>query len=233
MVVDPPDPRLGACVRPVHFAVAVAGALAPAVPLARRAHAAPARARLRELRRAGPEPPGHRTGAHPRRRLLPGVTLASPAQRPVRADRPGAVRDAPALYDLVAVVLAAGGTPYRALGVAARWGPPALRDPLRRAVAEAQDGSGTRAALTRLAEHPVEAVAVLARTLRDAATLGAPVAELLARQARAERHRLRRAAEAHARTVAVRLLFPLVGAILPAFGLLTVVPTLLAALRAL
>jgi hypothetical protein len=48
----------------------------------------------------------------------------------------------------------------------------------------------------------------------------------LARLAVEERARLRRRAEAEARTVPVRLLFPLVFLVLPAFGLLTVVPTL-------
>ena len=56
--------------------------------------------------------------------------------------------------------------------------------------------------------------------------LGAPVGDALARLAVEERAGLRRRAEAEARTVPVRLLFPLVFLVLPAFGLLTVVPTL-------
>jgi tight adherence protein C len=58
--------------------------------------------------------------------------------------------------------------------------------------------------------------------------LGAPVGPALAGLAAEQRADLRRRAEAHARRVPVRLLFPLVFAVLPAFGLLTVVPTLLA-----
>jgi tight adherence protein C len=58
--------------------------------------------------------------------------------------------------------------------------------------------------------------------------LGAPVGPALARLAAEQRAELRRRAEAHARRVPVRLLFPLVFVVLPAFGLLTVVPTLLA-----
>jgi len=60
---------------------------------------------------------------------------------------------------------------------------------------------------------------------------GAPTAELLERLADEARADLRRRAEAHARRVPVRLLFPLVFLVLPAFGLLTVVPALLAGLR--
>ena len=60
--------------------------------------------------------------------------------------------------------------------------------------------------------------------------LGAPVAPILSRLAAEERGALRRRAEAHARRVPVRLLFPLVFLVLPAFVLLTVVPGLAAGL---
>jgi len=61
--------------------------------------------------------------------------------------------------------------------------------------------------------------------------LGAPVGPTLARLAADGRARLRRAALARARTLPVRLLFPLVFLVLPAFLLLTVGPVLLAGLR--
>ena len=53
---------------------------------------------------------------------------------------------------------------------------------------------------------------------------------VLARLAEEDRTALRRAAEAHARRIPVRLLFPLVFLVLPAFVLLTVVPGLAAGL---
>ena len=52
--------------------------------------------------------------------------------------------------------------------------------------------------------------------------------DALIRLATEQRAVLRRRAETQARTVPVRLLFPLVFLVLPAFGLLTVVPALLA-----
>src|SRR5436190_172863 len=61
----------------------------------------------------------------------------------------------------------------------------------------------------------------------------APVGDALARLAGEERAALRRRAEAHARKVPVRLLFPLVFLVLPAFVLLTVVPGLAAGLSRL
>ncbi len=67
----------------------------------------------------------------------------------------------------------------------------------------------------------------LTDTLRTSAQLGAPVAPALGRLANDVRADLRRRAEARARTVPVRLCFPLVACILPAFALLTVVPVVL------
>ena len=63
------------------------------------------------------------------------------------------------------------------------------------------------------------------------ARLGAAVDDALARLAAESRRDLRRRAEARARTVPVRLLFPLVFLVLPAFGLLTVVPAVAAGFR--
>ena len=70
----------------------------------------------------------------------------------------------------------------------------------------------------------------LADALLASDRLGAPVGPVLARLAAEERTALRRRAEAHARRVPVRLLFPLVFLVLPAFVLLTVVPGLAAGL---
>jgi tight adherence protein C len=70
----------------------------------------------------------------------------------------------------------------------------------------------------------------LADALLASDRLGAPVGDALARLAAEERSALRRRAETAARTVPVRLLFPLVFLVLPAFGLLTVVPTLVSGL---
>ena len=68
----------------------------------------------------------------------------------------------------------------------------------------------------------------LADALLASDRLGAPVGPALARLAAEQRAEVRRHAEAHARRVPVRLLLPLAFVVLPAFGLLTVIPTLLA-----
>jgi pilus assembly protein TadC len=71
----------------------------------------------------------------------------------------------------------------------------------------------------------------LTEALRTTARLGAPVAPALARVASEVRADVRRRAEARARTIPVRLCFPLVGCVLPAFACLTVVPVVLDGLR--
>ena len=71
----------------------------------------------------------------------------------------------------------------------------------------------------------------LADALRTSARLGTPAAPSLGRLATEVRADVRRRAEARARTVPVRLCFPLVVCVLPAFGLLTVVPVVLAGLH--
>ena len=70
----------------------------------------------------------------------------------------------------------------------------------------------------------------LADALLATERLGAPVLDSLQRLAVSARADVRRRAEARARTVPVRLLFPLVFLVLPAFGILTVVPTVAARL---
>jgi hypothetical protein len=76
-------------------------------------------------------------------------------------------------------------------------------------------------------------LAPLADALLASDRLGAPVAPALARLATEQRIAARRRSEVHARRVPVRLLFPLVFLVLPAFVLLTVVPGLASGLARL
>ncbi len=73
----------------------------------------------------------------------------------------------------------------------------------------------------------------LAAALRGAARYGSPLNAALERVAADARMQRRRRAEEDARRLPVQLLFPLVLCVLPAFGLLAVVPLLLASLRSL
>jgi Flp pilus assembly protein TadB len=129
--------------------------------------------------------------------------------------------------DLVGVGIGAGHTPYLAVELAAKWSPPLVARELEVAVHACAMGRSFDDALREMSLR-VPATRGLAESLRTSARLGSPAAPALARLASELRADLRRRAEARARTVPVRLCFPLVGCILPAFALLTVVPAVVA-----
>lgn len=167
---------------------------------------------------------------HRRLAAMPGADRPAKGARSRGDRRLGA--EAPLAVDLVTVALAGGLTPYLALELAARAGPPATG--ARFAAVLADVAAGQRLAVALEAETARPASAPL-RPLLDALLLsertGAPVAPLLARVAATGRDDARRAALTWARRLPVRLLFPLVFLILPAFLLLTVAPVLLAGAR--
>ena len=156
--------------------------------------------------------------------------IAVPARR--RADR--AVQavveaDVPLLLDLVAVAVGAGASPVLALARVAPWAPGSLRPACERIVAAPTHGQGFAEACAAVSgEWP--ALAPLLGALATASRDGGVLAPTLARLAVTARDDARRRAEVRARAVPVRLLFPLVLTVLPAFVLLTVVPVVLGVL---
>ena len=147
-----------------------------------------------------------------------------------RAGRNGVRPDAVALTaDLLAMAGAAGLTPYLALEVAVRFGPAPAAERLDSVLSAAEAGLCLADALDAEARHTA-ALRPLLALLAASERSGAPVAAALVRLAGATRAGWRRQAMARARTVPVRLLFPLVFLVLPAFLLLTVAPVVLASL---
>ena len=138
-------------------------------------------------------------------------------------------RELPVVLDLLGVAVGAGCTPYLAVDAAVAWAPPDLAARFGRVLRACRLGSSFPDALAKLARD-TPALAPVADALLVSDRLGAPVAPALARLADEERATSRRRAEARARRVPVRLLFPLVFLVLPAFGLLTVVPALVSGL---
>jgi len=131
--------------------------------------------------------------------------------------------------DLLAMAVAAGLTPYLAVEMTARFVPEAVAEELGCVLAATQGGLRFADALdTQAARCPqlASTLALLAASERS----GAPVGAALVRLAAGTRTQARRRAMARARTVPVRLLFPLVFLVLPAFLLLTVAPVVLASL---
>jgi Flp pilus assembly protein TadB len=131
--------------------------------------------------------------------------------------------------DLLAMALAAGLTPFLALELVARFGPGSVGGRISATLGVARDGLRLADALDAEAAGSPALAPVLA-LLAASERSGAPVAAPLGRLANQIRAQERRRAMARARTVPVRLLFPLVFLVLPAFLLLTVAPVVLASL---
>lgn len=162
--------------------------------------------------------------------------VAARVARRRAADRRLAARSqaAPAVLDLLGAALRAGLNPHRALLRVVERAPAVLLDDLGLVAAVLRLGGTPAAALREAADRSgIDELRAAAAALEAAERWGAPPAEALAARAEALRTRARLDAEAAAGQAAVRLAFPLVLCFLPAFVLLTVVPTVAGSLRAL
>ncbi|MFM8304048.1 MAG: type II secretion system F family protein [Actinomycetota bacterium] len=204
--------------------------VAIAVPIVVRARAVPARTRTVTL--AGATRPQRRGLPRSRWRIGPvhrvldgvGVMMRS------RSRRRAVVRSVPLALDVLTMAARAGYTPRLAVEAAAQWSPEAVGRVLAVVGERCRLGASFADALGQVGRDE-PGLRELADGLAVAERDGAPIADLLAHLADDARAALRRRAEAHARRIPVRLLFPLVFLVLPAFGLLTVVPALVAGLR--
>jgi pilus assembly protein TadC len=209
-----------------------------AAPVARRARRRMLTVRAREL-----TVPGTMPARASRIRLGPAAVAfgsrlplgpVGRVVRALRARRRGAGetedlrRELPLVADLLAVAVGAGCTPFLAVRATTGWVPTASARCLGDVLRACELGVGFDDALRRLGvSTPV--LSGLADALATSERTGAPVGAALARVADEARASVRRTVEARARTVPVRLLFPLVFLVLPAFALLTVAPALLSA----
>jgi Type II secretion system (T2SS), protein F len=227
---------------PLPWVLGLAWGALVAIPLAARARreAPSMRAATLSATAAGsatlfePAPTPRRVTAWTRRTLartgpVGRVLGALTRRRRERARDAVLARELPVVLDLLGVAIGSGCTPYLAVEVAARWSPPAVAGPLNSALRACALGAGFDTALDATAQA-TPLLRPLADALLASDRLGVPVGPVLARLADEERTALRRRAETHARKVPVRLLFPLVFLVLPAFVVLTVVPGLAAGL---
>jgi pilus assembly protein TadC len=218
------------------FVLGVAWAALLALPVAGRAHRTRTGTRARALR---PAPAAYRNARHGLRTAALGRRLRrSAVGRVLGAARSRVVhrradvvvqRELPVALDLLGVAVGAGCTPYLAVEATVAWAPPVLAERFDRALDACRLGAAFTDALDGLGSSTPR-LAPVVDALLTSDRLGAPVGPALARLADEERAAARRRAEAHARRVPVRLLFPLVFLVLPAFGFLTVVPALLSGL---
>jgi tight adherence protein C len=171
--------------------------------------------------------------------LVEPPVKAAPPQRPpgrraAKQRRRRVDAHVPQLLDLLAAGSSAGLSAELALRRAAEALPGPLGDELRTVFAHADLGDRWRAGLAGLATSSGSAdlrrtVAVLERT----ENLGSSLVDATRDLAATVRHARRTATLERARTAPVKMLFPLVFLILPAFLLLTVVPVLLTTVRSI
>lgn len=160
-----------------------------------------------------------------RRLRLPEVRLPLPGRR--RAAEARTRADLVIATELLRVGVTGGLTPRLALEASLPFLPPRAARRFEAILRACELGVPLRSALMEAAAEETT-LRPLAAALASSDRLGVAVADSLGRLASDERAALRRDAEARARTVPVRLLFPLVFLVLPAFLLLGIVPSILA-----
>jgi tight adherence protein C len=160
----------------------------------------------------------------------PDIGVARASRRRVAT----ADREIPVLLDLLAVATSAGLPAQLAFrrAVDAADGP--LADDLRPVIDATDLGGRWRDELRAVCERlELPDLRRLVGTLGRSETLGSPLSDELSRLARDVREARRARATERARAAPVKMLFPLVFLVLPAFLLLTVVPVLVTTMRSI
>jgi tight adherence protein C len=134
--------------------------------------------------------------------------------------------DLPEVVDLLALALSAGLNVSLAVAGVGSRASGELADELAQVAAETARGRRLADALDDLPGRCGEAVRPLCTLMAAGERYGVPLIESLERLAVDVRASERRRAEEAARRLPVKMLFPLVVCILPAFGLLTLGPML-------
>lgn len=161
-----------------------------------------------------------------------GVARARPLLVRRRAAAAAAMQ-LPDALEMFVLMVHAGLTPRHAIELLSKRAPPAVRHGFVAVVIRLERGDVLADALGSLPDQLGAAALGLADLIGSADRYGlalGPVLEQLAQQARADR---RRADEAAARSLPVKLSFPLVVCTLPSFVLLAIIPAVMAALSSL
>lgn len=172
--------------------------------------------------------------------LAPVAALLAWALPVVRARRRAAAgagvavrRELPEVTDLLRLAVGAGMNVPLAVAAVGNRGVGPVSSELRRVAVEVAAGVRCADALDAAAGRLDPGARPLLAALAASERYGAPLAEPLERLAADARADRRRRAEEAARRVPVRLLFPLVLCILPAFALLTLAPLIAGGLSSL
>ncbi len=160
--------------------------------------------------------------------------ITSPLHRRAeRRARSAAIDQLPDLVELIVIAVRAGATPSAGLIEAARHAPPRLSPVLGEVEHRLRRGQRLADALTAFADALGPDATTFVDALATADRYGLPIGPVLDRLADDIRAERRRRAERHARTLPVRLAFPLVMCTLPSFVLIAIVPALLGAVSTL
>lgn len=168
--------------------------------------------------------------------VLVGVIAARPfvAKRQVLSRRQRAIeRDVGDIVTLIGLAVNSGHNLLGALRAAGTYATGPVGEALRNVVASVDHGVRLADALEPLPNDLGEVVRPTVIALVSCDRYGAPLGPTLDRLSADMRVAARQRAEAAARRLPIRLLFPLVTCILPAFGLLTVAPLIAGSLRGL
>jgi tight adherence protein C len=154
-------------------------------------------------------------------------------RRRVRRKRDAALAGLPQIVDLLAVAASTGLTVGQAIEAVGRRATGPVAAELGAVLDRVERGLGLADSIELLPARFGDGIRPLSSALAACERYGAPVGPTLERLGAEVRAARRRQAEAAARRVPVKLLFPLVGCILPAFALLTVAPLIASALGTL
>jgi tight adherence protein C len=150
-----------------------------------------------------------------------------------RRRAPRSLDDLPDVIELVVIAVRAGTTPSAAIVAAAPLAPASIRPAFDEVAHRLGRGQRLADALGALVEALGPDTAGFVDALATADRYGLPIGPVLDRLADDIRAERRRAGERHARTLPVRLSFPLVTCTLPSFVLIAIVPALLGAVSTL
>ncbi len=135
------------------------------------------------------------------------------------------IKDMPYVYGLMAVCASSGLSPEASIRCVSAYAPSAIKDPMVQALRKIDAGQSFREALVSWEEHAH--IRSLAHILVESMESGTSSLVALDSLGRDAMNRVRRQADTALKKLPVTMLFPLVVCILPAFILLSIVPTLI------
>ena len=142
-------------------------------------------------------------------------------------------RALPDVLDLVVVLLQAGATPRQTVIELSRQGPRSTQQGFAAAARQLERGQSFGVAVDALRRELGEAITPFVELITASERYGLPTAQVVQQLSSETRALRRRHDEAAARSLPVKLSFPLVMCTLPSFVLLAIAPAVLAALSSL